>query len=59
MGDVWNDDPVRVYALKQKDKRLMIQVFSNSATGVLGFVELKDFKQTIQKYSADTVKKEN
>ncbi len=58
IGDPWNSDPVRVYALKQKDKRMMIQVFSNSATGVLGFIELKEFKQTIQKYSADMMKKE-
>lgn len=58
IGDPWNSDPVRVYALKQKDKRMMIQVYSNSATGKLGFVELKEFKQTIQKYSADTMKKE-
>jgi OmpA-OmpF porin, OOP family len=56
IGDPWNSDPFRIYALKQKDKRLMIQVFSNSATGTLGFVELKAFQQTIQKYSADTAK---
>ena len=58
IGDPWNSDPVRVYALKQKDKRMMIQVFSNSATGKLGFVELKEFKQTIQKYSAEGMKKD-
>lgn len=58
IGDVWNSDPVRVYALKQKDRRMMIHVFSNTATGQLGFVELKDFKQTIQKYSAEGMKKE-
>lgn len=58
IGDVWNNDPVRIYALKQKDKRMMIQVFSNSATGKLGFVELKEFKQTIQKYSAEGMKKD-
>jgi OmpA-OmpF porin, OOP family len=58
IGDPWNSDPLRIYALKQKDKRLMVQVFSNSATGMLGFVELKAFQQTIQKYSADTMKKE-
>jgi OmpA-OmpF porin, OOP family len=57
-GDVWNSDPVRMYALKQKDKRMLIQVFSNSATGSVGFVELKEFKQTIQKYSAEGMKKE-
>lgn len=58
IGDPWNSDPLRVYALKQKDKRMMIQVFSNSATGVIGFVELKEFKQTIQKYSAEGMKKD-
>jgi OmpA-OmpF porin, OOP family len=58
IGDVWNSDPVRIYALKQKDKRMMIQVFSNSATGNVGFVELKEFKQTIQKYSSEGMKKE-
>jgi OmpA-OmpF porin, OOP family len=58
IGDPWNSDPIRVYALKQKDKRMMIQVFSNSATGKLGFVELKAFQQTMQKYSADALKKE-
>ncbi len=58
IGDVWNNDPVRIYALKQKDKRMMIQVFSNSATGNVGFVELKEFKQTIQKYSSEGMKKE-
>jgi OmpA-OmpF porin, OOP family len=58
IGDVWNSDPVRVYALKQKEKRMIIQVFSNTATGKVGFVELKEFKQTIQKYSAEGMKKE-
>lgn len=57
VGGVWGDT-VRMYALKQKDKRMMIQVYSNTATGALSFVELKEFKQTIQKYTADGMKKE-
>jgi OmpA-OmpF porin, OOP family len=58
IGNVWDSDPIRMYALKQKDKRMVIQVFSNSATGEMRFVELKEFKQTIQKYSAEGMKKE-
>ena len=51
-------DPIRFYAYKQKDKKLIIQVSSNSASSYVKFVELKDFKQSIQKYSAESMKKE-
>jgi OmpA-OmpF porin, OOP family len=58
VSGVGSDDPVRFYAFKQKDKKLMIQVSSNSAASYVKFVELKEFKQTIQKISAEGMKKE-
>lgn len=58
VSGVDSSDPVRFYAFKQKDKKLMIQVSSNSATSYVKFVEIKDFKQTIQKYSSEGMKKE-
>lgn len=56
--NVFGNDPVRFYAFKQKDKKMIIQVSSNSAVSYMKFVELKEFKQTIQKYSADGMKKD-
>ncbi len=58
VSGVGSDDPVRFYAFKQKEKKLMIQVSSNSAASYVKFVELKEFKQTIQKYSAEGMKKD-
>lgn len=56
--NVFGNDPVRFYAFKQKDKKMIIQVSSNSAVSYMKFVELKEFKQTIQKYSAEGMKKD-
>jgi OmpA-OmpF porin, OOP family len=56
--NVFGNDPVRFYAFKQKDKKMIIQVSSNSAVSYMKFVELKEFKQTIQKYSSESMKKE-
>jgi OmpA-OmpF porin, OOP family len=56
--NVFDNDPVRFYAFKQKEKKLMIQVSSNSAVSYMKFVELKEFKQSIQKYSSEGMKKE-
>lgn len=58
VSGVDSSDPVRFYAFKQKEKKLVIQVSSNSAASYVKFVELKEFKQTIQKYSAEGMKKE-
>jgi OmpA-OmpF porin, OOP family len=52
------DEPIKVYALKKDGKKLIIQLYSNSAEGDLEFVELKDFKQTVSKYTASTMQKE-
>ena len=58
VSGVDSSDPVRFYAFKQKEKKLIIQVFSNSAASYVKFVELKEFKQTIQKHSAEGMKKD-
>jgi OmpA-OmpF porin, OOP family len=58
VSGVDSSDPVRFYAFKQKEKKLMIQVSSNSAASYVKFVELKEFKQTIQKHSAEGMKKD-
>jgi OmpA-OmpF porin, OOP family len=38
----WRGDaPIRVYAIKSKDTRLIVQLYSNTAEGALEFVQLK------------------
>ncbi|MEW7293044.1 OmpA family protein [Aquimarina sp. 2304DJ70-9] len=57
MGDPYNQ-PIRMYALNQEDKKIGFQVYSNSATGEIGVVEVKDFEQTIEKITAKKIKSE-
>jgi hypothetical protein len=47
IGDPYND-PVRMYALNHSKGKIMFQVYSNSATGDVGVVELGEFEQTIK-----------
>ncbi len=57
-GDPWNSDPVRHYALHHKNGEIMFQVWSNSATGEVGVVELEGFKQTIKAPTASEMQKD-
>ncbi len=52
VGDPYND-PVRMYALNHPKGKIMFQVFSNSASGEVGVVELAAFEQTIKTPTAN------
>lgn len=58
VGDPWNSDPVRHYALNHGDEKVFFQVWSNSAEGEVGVVELQDFKQTVKAPTASEMQKE-
>lgn len=47
VGDPYND-PIRMYALNHPKGKIMFQVFSNSASGEVGVVELAAFEQTMK-----------
>lgn len=47
VGDPYNE-PVRFYALKTAKAKIMFQVFSNSASGEVGVVELAALEQTMK-----------
>jgi len=51
-GDVVNG-PISMYVLKTADKRIGFQISSKSRT--IGVVEYQDFKQTIEKITADAI----
>lgn len=51
-------DPIYFYAFKNNAKKFVINVQSNTAKGQIFIMELEDFKQSIQKYSAESMKKE-
>jgi OmpA-OmpF porin, OOP family len=53
---VSNDSPFAVYAFKNKDKKYILNIQSNSAQGNVFIMELKNFEQTIKKYSAEQMK---
>jgi OmpA-OmpF porin, OOP family len=53
-----SSSPFAVYAFKNQGKNYILNIQSNSAGGYIYIMELQAFKQTIQKYSADTMKKE-
>lgn len=53
-----SDAPFAVYAFKNGGKKYMVNVQSNSAQGNVFIMELKDFEQTIKKYSAEQMKSE-
>lgn len=57
-GDPWNSDPVRHYALNHKNGKIMFQVWSNSAAGEVGVVELEGFKQSIKIPTATEMQKD-
>ena len=57
VGDPYND-PVRFYALNNTKGKIMFQVFSNSASGEVGVVELAAFEQTIKAPTAVQMKKD-
>ncbi len=54
VGDVVNDI-VKMYVLKTPHVKVAFQIYSNSAMGNIGVVEIKDFKQTIKKVTADEI----
>lgn len=51
-GDVINS-PSKIYVLKTADKKIGFQIISEYSKGQIGVVEYKDFKQTIEKVTAD------
>jgi len=51
-----SDSPFAVYAFKNNGKKYMVNIQSNSAQGNVFIMELKDFVQTIEKYSAAQMK---
>ena len=57
VGDPYNE-PVRFYALNHPKGKIMFQVFSNSASGEVGVVELAAFEQTIKAPTAVQMKKD-
>jgi OOP family OmpA-OmpF porin len=57
VGDPYND-PIRMYALNHRKGKIMFQVFSNSASGEVGVVELDAFEQTIKAPTAVQMKKD-
>jgi len=46
---------IKVFVLKQKNKKILFQVFSNTVWGEVNFVELKDFEQTITKITSEEI----
>jgi len=51
-----SDSPFAVYAFKNNGKKYITTIQSNSAQGNIFVMELKDFVQTIEKYSAAQMK---
>lgn len=51
-----SDSPFAVYAFKNSGKKYILNIQSNSAQGNVFIMELKDFEQTIKKYSAEQMK---
>jgi OmpA-OmpF porin, OOP family len=51
-----SDAPFAVYAFKNNGKKYILNIQSNSAQGTVFIMELKDFEQTIKKYSAEQMK---
>jgi OmpA-OmpF porin, OOP family len=45
-------EPFYIYAFKNNSKKYVVTVQSNSASGTIFIMELKEFEQTIKKYSA-------
>jgi OOP family OmpA-OmpF porin len=51
-----SESPFAVYAFKNGGKKYIVNIQSNSAQGNIFIMELKDFEQTIKKYSAEQMK---
>ena len=51
-----SNTPFAVYAFKNNNKKYILNIQSNSAQGNVFIMELKDFEQTIKKYSAEQMK---
>ncbi|WP_017257308.1 OmpA family protein [Pedobacter arcticus] len=50
-----SEAPFSVYAFKNNGKKYILNIQSNSAQGTIFIMELKDFEQTIKKYTATTM----
>jgi OmpA-OmpF porin, OOP family len=53
-----SNTPFAVYAFKNNSQKYILNIQSNSAQGNVFIMELKDFEQTIKKYSAAEMKNE-
>ncbi|MEO8254045.1 MAG: OmpA family protein [Flavobacterium sp.] len=53
-----SDSPFGVYAFKNNGKKYILNIQSNSAHGNIFIMELKDFEQTIKKYTASEMQNE-
>lgn len=51
-----SDSPFAVYAFKNNGKKYIVNIQSNTAQGNVFIMELQDFVQTIEKYSAEQMK---
>lgn len=51
-----SDSPFGVYIFKNNGKKYVVNIQSNSAQGNIFIMELKDFEQTIEKYTAEQMK---
>lgn len=51
-----SESPFAVYAFRNNGKKYVVNIQSNSAQGNIFIMELKDFEQTIKKYSAEQMK---
>lgn len=51
-----SDAPFAVYAFRNNSKKYILNIQSNSAQGNIFIMELKDFEQTIEKYTAEQMK---
>jgi len=52
-----DDSPFSVYAFKSKGKNYVVTLQSNSASGIVFVMEIKDFEPTITAYKAIDIKK--
>jgi outer membrane protein OmpA-like peptidoglycan-associated protein len=57
VGDVYNQS-IKIYAIHQLKKRVLIQLESSVAGGSIGVLAIEDFEQTITTITSETIKKE-
>ena len=53
-----SDAPFSVYVFKNKDKKYILYIQSNSAQGTVFIMEVKGFEQTMKKYTASEMQSE-